>query len=94
MTKAEIQARNTPLQLDFILLATQPFPGIASMQRIQSSQAREISTFIITAVAGRQAQQEAEESQENPSLEQWYAVECDRKKMYPQEVIAVHQENG
>ena len=62
------------------------------MHRIQSSKAGEISTFMISADAGSQAQPESEEAQENPSIGDWYTVEYEGR-MYPGEVIAVGHEN-
>ena len=92
LTQAEIKTRNASLYLDIIFEAAQPIPGIANMHRIQSSKAGEISTFMISADAGSQAQPESEEAQENPSIGDWYTVEYDGR-MYPGEVIAVGHEN-
>ena len=92
LTQAEIKTRNASLYLDIIFEAAQPIPGIASMHRIQSSKAGEISTFMISADAGSQAQPESEEAQENPSIGDWYTVEYEGR-MYPGEVIAVGHEN-
>ncbi|XP_071481354.1 uncharacterized protein [Diadema antillarum] len=92
LTQAEIKARNASLHLDVIFETAQPIPRIASMHCIQLSNAGEISTFLISADAGSQAQPESEVAEENPSIGDWYAVEYDGR-MYPGEVVAVGQEN-